>query len=1576
MAEKLWNGISGQEFVASRAHKDADGNIIDTTYATKYELSAAISSIPAGAQADWNQTDDTAPDYIKNKPVLEAGEGIDITENGNTLVFSVSGDYMTSADISDLSAAISGKVDSTTFNNTISELEGSINDVENIVSDLSGAITDKVDTETFNDMVTEIDNNFATVDNDINYLSGAISGKVDSTTFDNAISEIDSSFADVENEVNYLSSAISNKVDTETFNNKVTEIDNEFSAVENDVNYLFGAITDKVDQEVFDNTVAGINSDINYLSGAISSMPTGQVQADWTETDTTSPAYIRNKPTSFDNIQGGDGIEITKEQDTTIISVSADYATEQYVDTGLAMKMDNSMSGDFYPMDTNPSGYLTSNSLDDYATKDYVIFNTSGKVDTDVFDSTISNIDDNFTIVENDINYLSGSIVDKVDNDTFEDVVSDIDSSFGLVENDINYLSAAISSMPDQVQADWNQTDDTEPDYIKNKPVMEAGEGIDITENGNTLVFSVSGDYATSTDISELSYKIDDKLDISAFNNKVSEIDNNFIVVESDIDDLSGAISDKVDVNTFDDAITDIANSFNDIASDINYLSGAVSNKVDSEVFDSVITEIDNSFNEVENDVNYLSGAITDKVDTNVFNDTISEIDSCITSIENDVGEMSAVIANKVDTNVFNDTVTEIDNSFGVVEDDINYLSAAISSMPEQVQSDWTETDITNPAYIQNKPEPLAITEGSGIKIVENQNNIEISVSADYAYTSDVNAAIDAVEDMIDIVSGAIDDINTDLQNYVSATEFAEVTAVIPSDATSQNQLVSMDTLDSKIADFGGFKVVSANQQGEPDVSNPKTNIIYLTQDPSVVGKDQFKEWIWDSNAPAASAWKLVGDTSIDLEGYVKAPQSYTPYHIVSIVDNNTLFDTGLTTATITNTRADWNNTDPNSYAYIQNKPSIPEAQVQADWNMADSADISYIKNKPTSLSIQGGEGIDVSENQDALVIAVSADYATENYVDTALDSKLDVSMSAEFYPMNTNPAGYVTSADLNYYATETYVDAAVSGKVDAIVGMGLSHEDFTSAYKEKLDSISPSAEANVQADWSETDSTADSYIRNKPTSLSIEGGDGIEVSENQDALVIAVSADYATEDYVISSVSGKVDKVLGYGLSKNDFTDALFDKLNDIAPSAEVNVQADWTETNSASDAYIANKPEPLGIRAGEGIDITEDQNDIVISVSADYATEDYVIGSVSGKVDKVQGYGLSEEDFTTVYKEKLDDIEPSANVNVQADWSETDPTLDSYILNKPQALSIEGGDGIEVSESQGNLVIAVSADYATYAWTNTQLADKTDKVIGATAGNFAGLDISGNLTDSTYKASDFATSAQGAKADTAVQDANYVHTDNNYTTTEKNLLASLDTAVSGIEDTIPSNASSLNQLVTRSDLDAAATGAFEIVPLDANDQPDVANPNGKVIYLTKESGSTKTDPYTEWIWLSGTSAFEVIGETSIDLTNYATLTDLSGKVDKVTGYGLSKNDFTDALLDKLTDIAPSAEVNVQADWAESNSASDAYIQNKPDVLIPQAGPGVSAVPKYVMVVSAMPAAAAIDPYTIYLVQGTYIGT
>lgn len=62
--------------------------------------------------------------------------------------------------------------------------------------------------------------------------------------------------------------------------------------------------------------------------------------------------------------------------------------------------------------------------------------------------------------------------------------------------------------------------------------------------------------------------------------------------------------------------------------------------------------------------------------------------------------------------------------------------------------------------------------------------------------------------------------------------------------------------------------------------------------------------------------------------------------------------------------------------------------------------------------------------------------------------------------------------------------------------------------------------------------------------------------------------------------------------------------------------------------------------------------------------------------------------------------------------------------------------------------------------------------------------------------------------------------------------------------------------------------------------------------------------------------------------------LTTLVGtKVDKVSGKGLSTNDYTTEEKNKLNGIATGAEVNVQADWNVTDANSDAFIKNKPTI-------------------------------------------
>lgn len=56
-----------------------------------------------------------------------------------------------------------------------------------------------------------------------------------------------------------------------------------------------------------------------------------------------------------------------------------------------------------------------------------------------------------------------------------------------------------------------------------------------------------------------------------------------------------------------------------------------------------------------------------------------------------------------------------------------------------------------------------------------------------------------------------------------------------------------------------------------------------------------------------------------------------------------------------------------------------------------------------------------------------------------------------------------------------------LESKIEAVPGMGLSSNDYTDAERLKLAGIECGAQANVQPDWAQTDSSACDYIKNKP---------------------------------------------------------------------------------------------------------------------------------------------------------------------------------------------------------------------------------------------------------------------------------------------------------------------------------------------------------------------------------------------------------------------------------------------------------------------------------------------------------------
>ena len=91
-------------------------------------------------------------------------------------------------------------------------------------------------------------------------------------------------------------------------------------------------------------------------------------------------------------------------------------------------------------------------------------------------------------------------------------------------------------------------------------------------------------------------------------------------------------------------------------------------------------------------------------------------------------------------------------------------------------------------------------------------------------------------------------------------------------------------------------------------------------------------------------------------------------------------------------------------------------------------------------------------------------------------------------------------------------------------------------------------ADANVQSDWNESDSTDDAYIKNKPS-------------------IPTATSDLTNDSNFVSDSD--------YVHTDNNYTTTEKTKLAGIEAGAEANVQADWNQTTTTADDYIKNKPD-----------------------------------------------------------------------------------------------------------------------------------------------------------------------------------------------------------------------------------------------------------------------------------------------------------------------------------------------------------------------------------------------------------------
>ena len=196
---------------------------------------------------------------------------------------------------------------------------------------------------------------------------------------------------------------------------------------------------------------------------------------------------------------------------------------------------------------------------------------------------------------------------------------------------------------------------------------------------------------------------------------------------------------------------------------------------------------------------------------------------------------------------------------------------------------------------------------------------------------------------------------------------------------------------------------------------------------------------------------------------------------------------------------------------------------------------------------------------------------------------------------------------------------------------------------------------------------------------------------------------------------SGKVDKEAGKGLSTNDYTTAEKNKLAGISSGAEANVQSNWNESSTTSDAYIQNKPTKLSQFTNDG-DGTS---------GSSFATKTYVDKN-GGKIDVIKVNGTAQG----IVNKSVDITVPTKTSNLTNDSNFQTQSQVQSLINS----SLEGITGIDFqvvsnlpSTGEKGIIYLISNGgdspnvYDEYIWVTSGSSSSFEK-IGTTAVDLSG--------------------------------------------------------------------------------------------------------------------------------------------------------------------------------------------------------------------------------------------------------------
>ncbi len=1202
----------------------------DYSTGEKNKLAGISPGAEVNVQPDWNAT--TGDAFIRNKPTIPTQTIVDdrLSEDSeNPVQNKIINDALKSTD------------DKVTLNiSEIANLKDTKIDILKIVDSLSSNATDQPLSANQGAVLKQL------IDN-INTLLAS-----DDTTLDEMQEVVDYI---KQNKADLASLGINNIAGLST---ALANLDTKIS----DNNDLLGTKVDKVTGKGL-STEDFTTDEKDKLAG-ISSGAEVNVQPDWNAT--TGDAFIRNKPTiptqtivddrlsedSENPIQNKIINDALKSTDDKVILNTAEIANLQATKVDILKIVDSLSSNAADQPLSARQGAVLKQLIDNIntllASDDTTLDEMQEVVDyikqnkADLASLGIDNIAGLSTALANlntktrDNNDLLGTKVDKVTGKGL--------STEDFTTDEKDKLAGISSGAEVNVQPDWNAT--TGDAFIRNKPSIPTQTIVDdrLSEDSeNPVQNKIINDALKSTD---------DKVALNA----------------SEITNLQNT---KIDILKIVDSLTSVATD-----QPLSARQGAVLKQLIDNI-NTLLASDDTTLDEMQEVVDFIKQNKADLTSLGI--DNIAGLTTALANLNSDIERIDIILNLKVEKEVGKGLSTE---DYTTTEK--NKLASIASGAEVNIQADWNAT--TGDAFIRNKPTIPTQTIVDDRLSEDSENPVQNKIVNDALKTADDKIA--ASDSRISILESTKIELTAIVNNLISDAANRPLSAA---QGKVLKQLI--DSINSVIA------------SSDPDLNTIQEIVDFIKSnktklDSLEIGHINHLTQTINDIEQAIDDIDSILETKVDkVTGKGLSTEDYTTG------EKNKL--AGISSGAEVNVQADWNATTGD--AFIRNKPTIPTQTIvdtelsaasknpvenriihaelkstndKVDLNISQIAglesskiNLSAIENTlistATNKPLSAKQGAVLKQLIDNINTLLASD-------DTTLDEMQEIvnyikQNKADLASLDIDNIAGLSLALSNLDTQINNINDSLGTKVDKVTGKGLSTEDYTSADQAKLAGIDHGAKVNVQADWNATG--GDAFIRNKPTipTQTIVDNELSDASANPVQNKIITDALATTNDKITSNAS-QITDLRNIKVSKSEIIDALnsgatdqplsanqgavlkqlIDNINTILNSDDTTLD----EMQEIVDFIKQNKSElnSLGINNIAGLSLALSDLDTAVS---------NLNNTITTKVDKVTGKGLSTEDFTTAEKALLAGVEPGAERNVQADWRATEG--DAYIKNKP---------------------------------------------------------------------------------------------------------------------------------------------------------------------------------------------------------------------------------------------------------------------------------------------------------------------